>query len=95
MEPVLEVAGGAAVGLAQDAGNVRRDGRLADPCGQRLPLCDGTDGGDELLPRRVLEQEAACVGSDGGVDVFVEVEGGEHEDSRLDSAGVFFRLFVP
>jgi len=40
---------------------------------------DDVDGGDQLLRRDVLEQEAAGAGAERIVDVLVEVERGEHE----------------
>src|SRR5262249_5362998 len=39
-------------------------------------------GLQELAGARVLEQEAAGAGPERGVDVLVEVEGGEHEHTR-------------
>src|SRR6201999_2242591 len=38
------------------------------------------DRGDQLLDRRVLEEEAACPGPQGFEDVLVEAERGEDQD---------------
>src|SRR6202020_2290943 len=40
---------------------------------------DGADGGDQVGGLGVLEQEAAGAGSQAGVDVVVEVEGGQDQ----------------
>src|SRR5262249_58133831 len=53
------------------AGHRRREQRVA-PGG-------GAHRGDQVVPRRVLEQEPAGTGPQRLVDVFVKVEGGEHD----------------
>jgi hypothetical protein len=42
---------------------------------------DGTDGGDQAGGLGVLEQEAAGAGAQPGIDVIVEVEGGQDQYS--------------
>ena len=46
------------------------------------PPGDDVDRGDQLLRRRVLEQEAAGAGPQRLVDVLVEVERGQHQHAR-------------
>src|SRR6266542_4841158 len=51
-------------------------------CEERLPTHDRPHGGSELLALGVLEQKAARAGFHRAVDVFVEVEGRQHENAR-------------
>jgi hypothetical protein len=47
---------------------------------QRLPAGDGANGGEQLLGRVVLQDEAAGPGAEGFVDVLIEVERGQDQD---------------
>src|SRR5699024_12013246 len=49
---------------------------------QRIAAGDHAHGGDEVLGGGVLEEESAGTGAQGGEDVFVCVEGREHDDPR-------------
>ena len=49
----------------------------------RIAVGDRADGRQQLPGRRVLEQKAAGAGAQPGVDVFVEVEGGEDDDPSV------------
>src|SRR5205823_3034293 len=55
-----------------------RDGRRE----QRVAGGDGADRGDQLLRRVVLQHEPAGPGPEGLVDVLLEVEGGQDQDTR-------------
>ena len=57
-------------------------------CQQRVARSDDADGLDELLGRHVLEEEAAGAGTEGAVDVLVEVERGEDDDAHAIELGV-------
>ena len=66
--------------------------RLDDAQGHRrveqaAPRGDGPDGGDELLGRGDLEQEAAHAGPERLGDVLVPVEGREHDHLRPGMGG--------
>src|SRR5699024_3286613 len=50
---------------------------------QRIAAGDHAHGGDEVLGGGVLEEESAGTGAQGGEDVFVGVEGREHDDPRV------------
>jgi hypothetical protein len=64
--------------------DLARDGRRE----QDVAGGDDADGGDELAGWCVLEQEAASAGLERLVDVFVEVERAEYEDSGELRVGV-------
>ena len=53
--------------------------RVIDGSIRASPDGDAPHGGDQLLARGVLEQKAACAGTESGVDVFVGVEGRQDE----------------
>jgi len=55
---------------------------------QRVAGSDELDGADQVLRRDVLDQEPACPGGQGRVDVLVEVERGQDDDPRPPSRGV-------
>src|SRR6266540_4043783 len=97
---VREAAGEQTQDLALAAGQLvelvaRRHGRAREALDEasrggrpeeRVAGGDDPDRVDELGGLDVLEQEAAGAGLHGGVDVFVEVEGGEHEDAGAGAA---------
>ena len=56
--------------------------RVIDGASSASPAAHDADRRDELLGRRVLEQEAARAGSQRGVDVLVEVERGQDQHAR-------------
>jgi len=86
-------------GVRDDLAGLVRGEPFDQPAGdgrgeQRVAGANRAHRGDELLGRGVLEQEPARPGGQRGVDVLVEVEGGEDDDpapgSRLgpeDAAG--------
>src|SRR3990172_1019578 len=51
-------------------------------CQRRVASRHGADGVDDVLGRRILEQEAAGAGAQRLESVFVEIEGGQDEDPR-------------
>ena len=79
------VSSSSAAGLGRGA---RTGGEVGDQASQhrrrdeRVAFRDDVDGVDELLRRSVLEQEAARSSAQRLVDVFVEIEGGEHQHPR-------------
>ena len=90
----LYLAGGQRLDLfGSPAGGRPADEFLDETAGyrrgeQRVTGGDGADGVGEVGSADVLEQEAAGSRSDGGVDVFVQVEGRQHEHpGRRRSAG--------
>src|ERR1700730_16793559 len=48
---------------------------------QRVAGRHQSDGRDQLLGRDVLEEEAAGTDAQGGVNILVEIEGRQHDDS--------------
>ena len=64
----------------QLAGDARREEGVAGG--------DDPHAGEQVLGRRVLEQEAAGPGPQRAVDVLVEVEGREDQDAGVGQAGV-------
>jgi len=57
-------------------------------CEERLAGGDDADCVQELVRASVLEQEAARARAQSGVDVVVEIEGGENEHPRVGQASV-------
>lgn len=56
-------------------------------CEHRASVGCDADCCDQLVLGRVLQQEAACACAEGLVDVLVEVEGSEDEDTRAAAQG--------
>ena len=54
---------------------------------QRVALRDGADGLDELTGRGVFQQESAGTTAQRGIDLFVEVEGGQDQDLGVLGSG--------
>src|SRR4029450_9518741 len=75
-------SGGGGGARRLDAGTGARRGK------QGLPGRPHPHGVDQIVPAHVLQQEAAGPGPQRGVDVLVEVEGGEdHDLDRVGHAG--------
>ncbi len=79
LEPGRRTARRRAVGPADEVGDEPAGDRRRQ---ERLAGGDDPHGGDQLLGRRVLEQEPAGTCPQRVVDVLVEVEGGEHQHLR-------------
>ena len=55
---------------------------------QRVAARDDTNSGDEVLGRRVLQQESACARAERVVDVRIEIEGRQHQHRRPVASGI-------
>ena len=73
-------------------GNLARGEPLDQPAGdrggeQRVAVADHPDGGDQVLGRDVLEQEAAGPRGQRRVDILVQVERGQDDDPQSSASG--------